>query len=62
MGTAKGNCPRCGGDGYDPSMAEPDYEPTYEEMVNNDPRTCIQCHGTGVDDPYEGVEDWRYDR
>lgn len=38
-------------------MADDDYEPTYEQMVNDDPLTCIQCNGTGIDDPYDG-DDW----
>jgi hypothetical protein len=62
MSTPKPECPRCGGDGVDPRMTDPDFKPTYEALINNDPLPCSQCHGTGVEDPYESVEDWRYDR
>lgn len=52
MSTPKPPCPRCKGDGIDPIMLEDSFEPTYWELVNNDPRTCSQCSGFGVEDPF----------
>lgn len=43
-------CHRCGGDGYDPDQSNP----TYEQLVNCDPRACEHCNGSGL----EIEEDW----
>lgn len=47
-------CQRCGGDGYDPDQSNP----TYEQLVNNDPRTCQDCDGHGKIFPYDFDDDF----
>lgn len=47
-------CERCEGSGYEPGDQ---YKPTYEELVNCDPRACSRCWGSGkAEDPISDLD------
>jgi len=38
------DCRRCDGSGYEPLIA---YTPSFEELMNVEPRVCLACRGIG---------------